>query len=160
MNKHFDWYYSVSHTTRKIRKGEAHGQDYFFVSDDDFQKMVGRNEFLEWAQVYQNRYGTSQQIIEDKLSSGQGVVVDVDTQGAQIIKQKMPEAILIFIKPPDVEELKKRLVSRGRDPETDIEKRLMQTQQELARMSAYDHVVVNDKLDRAVQEIISILNDK
>ena len=122
--------------------------------------MVGRNEFLEWAQVYQNRYGTSQQIIEDKLSSGQGVVVDVDTQGAQIIKQKMPEAILIFIKPPDVEELKKRLVSRGRDPETDIEKRLMQTQQELARMSAYDHVVVNDKLDRAVQEIISILNDK
>ena len=151
------WYYAVSHATRTKRENEVEGLDYLFISQEEFMTMVDQNEFLEWAKVYQNHYGTSKKVVKDRLDQGQSVIVDVDTQGALAIKKIMPEAILIFIKTKDIEELERRLKARGRDTEEEIQKRLEQTQEELKKVSKYDHSVINDDLNTTIEEIKNIL---
>ncbi len=155
--KKYDWYYSISHTTRKKRAFEKNGVDYFFVSCEEFTRMIQAYEFLEWAVVYENDYGTSQVKVEEALARGQSVVVDVDTQGALSIKKIMPQAVLIFIQPPQIEELKKRLTLRGGDSEEEIQKRMRQAEHEMQFQKQYDFVVVNDDLQKATQALDHIV---
>lgn len=153
-------FYSISHTTRPQRTGEINGKDYFFVSKDEFLQMIDQKLFIEWAQVYDQYYGTSKKLIQDELARGKSVIADMDTQGALHVKQTLPASILIFIKPPDVDELQKRLSKRGRDPGHEIEKRLEQAQSEMAFVDHYDHLIVNRDLEIAVQEIKKYIEER
>lgn len=153
----FGWYFSISHTTRAQRKNERDGYDYYFVDEASFKEMMSRGEFLEWAQVYGNFYGTSKKIIEQKLSEGCGVILDVDTQGAANIKKLMPQAVLIFIKTKTLDDLKMRLEKRGRDATEDISRRLKNAQTEMSHTGEYDHVICNDELIAALTEMRKII---
>ncbi|MBU0506460.1 MAG: guanylate kinase [bacterium] len=155
--KKLSLYYSISHTTRPKREKEIHGQDYFFTSQDIFKEMIQNKAFIEWAQVYENYYGTSKEIVDTKRAQGIGVIVDVDTQGALIIKKNMPDALLIFIKTPQASELRKRLLARGQDSKEEIEKRLQETKKELLMAKKYDHAVVNDDLNKAIETVMTII---
>lgn len=151
-------YLSVSSTTRKPREGEIHGQNYYFVSRDDFQKSIDNDDFLEWAEFGGNRYGTDKNRVCEMLEAGKNVLLEIEVQGAKQVKQKMPEAILIFILPPSKEEIEKRLRGRGTETEDAIQKRLQVIEFEMKESEHYDYKVVNDKIDRAVAEIFDIFN--
>lgn len=157
MAAEFGLYYSVSHTSRPQRENEVNGKDYFFVTRQEFENLQSQGEFLEWAQVYDNLYGTSKRIIEEKLGQGQGVIVDVDTQGADSIRNLMPHVVLIFIRTPHLEDLTERLKIRGRDSLDEIAKRMKNAESELSHIKEYDHVVVNDDFDRAASEVKAII---
>lgn len=154
-NRH-GWYYSISHTTRAQRKFEKDGQDYFFVSRVEFERMIAAGEFLEWALVFDNLYGTSREKVDEVLRQGRSVILDVDIQGALAIKKKMPEAILVFVQPPGITELKKRLTARGGDSEDEIQKRLSRAQTEMKFQEQYDFTIVNDDLKKATRELEKI----
>lgn len=160
MADEFDFYYSVSHTTRAKRPQEVDGQDYFFVSLEKFQNMIQSDEFLEWAKVYDNHYGTSKAVIEQHLALNQGVILDLDTQGASNIKRYYPEAVLIFLKTPNLDDLKKRLLTRGQDSSTEIKRRVDYAENELAKIGEYDHVILNDDLEKALEETRKIVGAK
>lgn len=157
MAEEFGWYFSISHTTRAQRKNEINGSDYFFVSVADFKNMMKRGEFFEWAEVYGNFYGTSKKIIEEKLKTGQGVILDVDTQGAANIKKLMPKAVLVFINITSLDELKSRLEKRGRDTKQEIERRLNNAREEMSHIKEYDAVICNDNLDAALDEMRKVI---
>ena len=124
ISKNKSVYLSVSVTTRPPRPGEVHGKNYFFISREEFQQMVTNDQLIEWAQVYDNFYGTPKEWVEEKLSNGEDVLLEIDIQGALQIKKKFPECVLIFIIPPSINELQARLVSRGTDGAEVIKKRL------------------------------------
>lgn len=149
--------YSISHTTRSPRKGEVDGKDYFFVSKERFLQMVEEGKFLEWEEILGNLYGTSRKFIEEALNRNQDVFMDIDVKGAQNIKNKFPKAILVFIKPPSLEELKRRLEKRGTEPEEVIRKRLSLAEEELKEADRFDYVVINEDLDQAINEIAGII---
>lgn len=149
--------YSISHTTRSPRKGEVDGKDYFFVSKERFLQMVEEGKFLEWEEILGNLYGTSREFIEEALNRNQDVFMDIDVKGAQNIKNKFPKAILVFIKPPSLEELKRRLEKRGTEPEEVIRKRLSLAEEELKEADRFDYVVINEDLDQAINEIAGII---
>lgn len=153
----FGFYYSVSHTTRPQREKEAQGVDYFFVSVDEFKKLIENDEFLEWAQVYDNYYGTSKRIIQEKLQQNIAVILDLDTQGATSIKSIFPNSVTIFIRTPSLQDLEDRLVKRGRDSQEEISKRVNYAKNENAKMDQYDYVVLNDDFDKAVDEVKEIV---
>lgn len=155
----FDFYYSISHTTRPQREQEVDGRDYFFVDLARFQQMIQAGDFLEWARVYDNFYGTSRLILEGKLAKGQGVILDVDTQGAANIKKAVPGAFLVFIDTPDLNELNKRLQDRRTDSSAEIQKRMASAEREIAHKAEYSRVIVNDKLDRALLEFKQIVRE-
>lgn len=157
LSNEFGLYYSVSHTTRAKRDREVYARDYYFVTAGEFKKMIAAGDFVEWAQVYNNYYGTSRRLIEQHLSQGRGVILDLDTQGATNIKKAFPEALLIFLKTPKLEDLRERLLKRGRDSAAEIERRLAYAQNELSQIGQYDHVIVNDDLDKAVDEARQIV---
>lgn len=148
--------FSVSHTTRKKRETEREGEDYYFVSKEEFQKMVERDLFIEWAVVHGHLYGTSRREIERK-SIQQNLLLDVDVQGAQQIKEKHKKAIFIFILPPRYDELKKRLKSRRQDSPKTIKKRLETAKKEIRSYPMFDYIIVNDKLEDAAEELKSIV---
>lgn len=150
---------SISYTTREPRPGEIEGVHYYFVDREKFEEMIKRDEFVEWAQVYGNYYGTSKSLINDIVESGKDVLLDIDTQGAKNIKKLFPESVLIFILPPSIEELKRRLKNRGELPET-MAKRLLKVGEEVSQYSFYDYLVVNDDLGRALEDIISIIRSE
>lgn len=156
--KAFGLYYSVSHTTRQRRDKEENGVDYFFVNAEEFQTLVSSGEFLEWARVYDNCYGTSKKIIEEKLKGGIGVILDVDTQGAANIKKLFPQAVSIFLNTPTLQDLENRLKKRGRDSVEEIDKRVAYAAGENAKMGQYDYVVLNDDFDRAIGEVSDIVS--
>lgn len=160
MADEFDLYYSVSHTTRAKRPQEVDGEDYFFVSLKKFQSMIQNDEFLEWAKVYDNHYGTSRAVIETHLALNQGVILDLDTQGASNIRRYYPEAVLIFLKTPNLDDLKKRLLTRGQDSSAEIKRRVDYAENELAKIGEYDHVILNDDLDRALEATRKIVGAK
>lgn len=142
--------FSVSYTTRPPRVGERHGIDYYFVSPDEFQGMVNRGEFAEWAQVHGNRYGTSRQVVDDALSSGRDVVFDVDWQGGRALAWQWPlDALRIFILPPDLASLEHRLRRRATDSEEVIRRRLRVAIEELGHHEEYEHRIVNDDIGPA-----------
>jgi guanylate kinase len=148
---------SVSYTTRPIRPGELHGKSYFFVSKEMFQKMVDANEFLEWANVHGNFYGTSKKFVEDSLSQGFNLLFDLDVQGTDSIKAYFKEkANAIFIAPPSVEELEKRLRHRGTETTQIINVRLLNARNELLRKNDYDFLVLNENIEIAYEKLSEI----
>ncbi|SQI47086.1 Guanylate kinase [Serratia plymuthica] len=153
----YDTQVSVSHTTRDSRPGEHHGEHYFFVSKDEFRRMIEQDAFLEHAEVFGNYYGTSRAAIEQVLSTGVDVFLDIDWQGAQQIRAKMPQARSIFILPPSKDELGRRLRGRGQDSEDVIAKRMAQAVAEMTHYAEYDYLIVNDDFDLALSDLKTII---
>ncbi|BDH43985.1 guanylate kinase [Salmonella enterica subsp. enterica serovar Choleraesuis] len=153
----YDTQVSVSHTTRGMRPGEAHGEHYFFVSREEFQTMIARDAFLEHAEVFGNYYGTSRETIEQVLATGVDIFLDIDWQGAAQIRQKMPEARSIFILPPSKLELDRRLRGRGQDSEEVIARRMEQAVAEMSHYAEYDYLIVNDDFDTALGDLKTII---
>lgn len=152
-----DIHFSVSFTTRSPRVGEADGVNYNFVTKEAFEGMIAREELLEYAQYVGNYYGTSLKVIEDKLNAGVDVLLEIDVQGAGIVRQKCPDAVLIFVSPPSFEELSRRLHGRATDDETVIQGRLERAMEEFKQMPQYDYLVINDSVRNATGEILAIL---
>jgi len=149
---------SISHTTRGARGQEKHGREYFFIGDAEFDTMVAAGDFLEWANVHGNRYGTSRQTIEERISSGGDIVLEIDWQGALQIKQIFTDAILIFVLPPSLEELRARLERRGEDSPEVIELRLHNAREELAQANHFDFVIINEIFERALFDLKAIVH--
>ena len=151
---------SVSATTRIPREGETHGKDYFFISDKEFNDLKEKEAFIESANVHGHQYGTLKTFVEEKLENNISVVLDIDVQGFSQISESIKDIISIFIIPPSLDELKKRLVLRGLDTEEVINKRLINAKKELKHAESFDHIVLNDDFNRAFNEITSIIFDK
>ena len=151
---------SVSTTTREPRAGEVNGRDYFFVKKEDFNRQKNENEFLEWAFVYGNFYGTSASLVKNSIERGEKVLLEIDWQGAFQIKQRYDRLMftLIFIVPPSLEILKERLQKRGQDKISVIEERLAAAREELAKSRDFDYVIINDNFETAVSELYRIVN--
>ena len=148
---------SISHTTRAMRSGEVHGSDYFFVSDEIFKSMITEKAFLEYAQVFDHFYGTSQQAVEENLNNGVDVILEIDWQGAQQIREMQPECWSIFILPPSIEVLQQRLRGRGQDSDTVIARRMADAVREMSHHDEFDYLVVNDDFNQALTELKSII---
>ena len=151
---------SVSHTTRAPRGQEKHGREYFFVSDAEFDAMVQAHAFVEWAHVHNHRYGTSRKAIEERMSQGADVILEIDYQGALQIKKIFANAVTIFILPPSWEELRSRLERRGEDTHEVIEVRLQNAAEEMAQTHQFDFVIINESFDRAVFDLKSIVHSQ
>ena len=149
--------FSTSVTTRKPRPGEVDGREYFFVDPDRFKEMVENDELLEHAEYVANSYGTPRAYVEEKLEAGLNVLLDIEVQGARQIHEKKPDAVMIFIVPPSLEELEKRLKGRGTDTERAIEARLIRARQEYQEADFYDYLIINDDADKAAQELSAII---
>jgi guanylate kinase len=145
--------FSVSATTRARRPGEREGRDYYFLTKDDFRRRIRTGEFLEWAKVYSQLYGTPKKPINKNLAKGLNVLLDIDMQGALSVKRKFPSAFLVFMLPPSLEHLRQRLIKRGKDSREVINKRMKQIEREMKYIPEYDFLVINDNLDRAVKAI-------
>ena len=151
---------SVSATTRKPRNGETDGIHYHFLSMDQFDEMIENDQFLEYATYAENKYGTPLPPIIEKTNRGIHIILEIEVQGFKQVKEKMPEAVSVFIVPPSMEELERRLRNRGTDDEETILKRLAIARSELLVSEEYDYIVVNDVVDRAAREIISIIDNE
>ena len=148
---------SVSFTTRKPRPGEENGRDYHFVGDEEFQHRLKQGEFLEWALVHGNRYGTSRLTVERECAAGNDVLLEIDWQGAAQIRKLQPDAVAIFILPPSIEALEKRLRGRGQDTPEVIARRVAAARGEISHVGEFDYVIINEEFNRAAQELISII---
>ena len=151
---------SVSFTTRKIRENEKEGLDYFFVGEKTFEDMIRNNDFLEHATVFGNFYGTERESVSQNLEKGINVILEIDWQGAQQIKSRMPECVMIFLIPPSREVLLSRLKNRGTDSDQEIQYRFNQAVLDLEQSNMFDHVLVNDQLDKVVSEISLCIDGK
>lgn len=149
--------FSISFTTRAPRPGEVDGKDYFFVSESKFDQMVERGEFVEWVEVYGRKYGTGRTWLESVLATGQDVLLDIETTGAQNLRKAIPDAHMIFILPPSKEDLEKRLRGRGKDSEEQIQMRLRHARHEMEQIPHYDYLVVNKNLEQAYRAFESII---
>ena len=149
--------FSISVTTRKARPGEQDGREYFFIDQQRFDEMVAADELLEHAVYVSNSYGTPRQYVEDKLAAGMNVILDIEVQGARQVNDKVKDAVKIFIIPPSLEELKRRLVNRGTDTPEAIEARLVRARQEYKEADFYDYIIVNDDLETAAEEFSAII---
>lgn len=149
--------FSTSVTTRKPRTGETDGKEYFFVELERFREMIENGELLEHAEYCANSYGTPKAYIEQKTAEGFNVLLDVEVQGARQINEKKPDAVKIFIIPPSIEELRKRLEKRGTDTQRAIEARLIRAEQEYAEADFYDYIIINDDADKAAKELSAII---
>lgn len=148
--------YSVSHTTRPPRPGEVHGKDYFFVTRQAFKDLVDHGLMLEWAQVHGNDYGTSRAFVEQTLEKGMNLILDIDVQGARQIMASGLDPVSVFILPPSMEILRHRLESRGTDSRQVIDLRLKNAAREMRNKDIYDHVIVNDRLEKAVGDLCAV----
>jgi guanylate kinase len=151
---------SISATTRKPREGEEDGRDYHFLTEDEFQRRVEAGDFLEYATYSGNRYGTLRSAVEDQLAGGRSVVLEIEVQGANQVRQAMPEAVQIFIAPPDPQVLRKRLELRGTDSPKEIEKRLRRAEVELEAQVDFPHVVLNDDVQEASSELDRLVRNE
>lgn len=149
---------SVSYTTRPPRPTEKHGFHYFFVSEREFLGMRDRAEFLEWAEVYGHLYGTARQLVEENLSRGRDVLLEIDVQGAREVKRKMPDSCLIFIEAPSFDALEQRLRKRRTEHEEEIERRKAAAYQELRQKRSFDGVVVNHLVDQTIEEVLQLID--
>jgi guanylate kinase len=149
---------SVSHTTRAPRGQELDGREYHFVSNEAFDAMIAADEFVEWANVHGNRYGTSRQAIAQRMAAGRDVVLEIDWQGALQIRQRFASAILVFVLPPSWDELRSRLTRRGEDSADVIELRLANARQELAQAKHFDYVIINEIFERALFDLKAIVH--
>lgn len=148
---------SISATTREPRSGEVSGRDYFFLSETEFRCLIEKDMLLEWAEVYGSMYGTPREFVLETLAGGRDVLLEIDVQGAQQVKSKMPEGVYIFISPPTMAELEARLRARGKDSAQSIERRTAACRDEMSFLPDYDYEVINDELDTAVSKVVSIV---
>lgn len=149
--------FSTSVTTRSPRPGEVDGREYFFVDFERFREMVEKDELLEHAEYVANRYGTPRSYVEKRLSEGMNVLLDIEVQGARQVRRRMPEAVLIFIAPPSMEELERRLRGRATDTESAIEGRLIRARQEYQEADFYDYLIINDDVEKAAAKLSAII---
>lgn len=149
--------FSVSYTTRPPREGEKNGQDYFFLDDEAFDRMVDQGGFVEWVQVYGNRYGTGKDWVQEQLKTGLDILLDIETIGAKNVRREIPDAIMVFLLPPDANALSQRLRGRGKDSESQIRMRLQYAKHEMEEVSHYDYLVVNDDLETAYRQLESVI---
>ena len=157
LNKNDQIKLSVSATTRKPRNGEVHGVNYFFIEKEEFTKMIENGEFLEYAQIYDNFYGTSKAAIIECLEKGQDVILEIEMQGARQIKEVYPEGVFIFVLPPSLEELKSRIVGRGTETQEEIEKRFSCAFEEINQIVNYDYFIVNEDIEKSVSDVEAII---
>ena len=150
---------SISHTTRPMRKGEEDGVDYYFVSPEEFERIKGQGGFLEHAEVFGNRYGTSRAEVERLQNEGLDVILEIDWQGAQLVRQKIPEAVGIFILPPSLAVLEARLRDRGTDNDDVISRRLDQARSDILHCKDFEHCVINDDFEEAVERLRSLIRN-
>ena len=148
---------SISSTTRAPRPGEIHGVTYYYTDKDSFKKMVDNNELLEWAEFAGNYYGTYIKTVEDALNNGQDLILEIEVQGASQVKEKIKEAVLIFIIPPSFEDLEKRLRGRNTETEEAILQRLAQVKNEYAQKEKFDYILINDKIENAIRGLEEIM---
>lgn len=149
--------YSISATTRRPREGELNGREYFFLSKEAFEELIQNDGLLEWAKVYDNYYGTPRKFVEDVLNSGDDCILEIDPQGAMQVKEHLPEAVLIFVAPPSLEELKKRITGRGTETIEEINKRMSCAVEEIGSMDKYDYVIINNMVSEAVEKMQAIM---
>jgi guanylate kinase len=148
---------SISYTTRQPRSGEVHGQDYFFVSHDEFRQMIADDAFAEWAEVHGNLYGTALKTLEEARKNGIDLVLDIDCQGARQLKEQFGGGSYIFILPPSMAELRRRLESRSSDAPEVIERRIRRAAEEIREVRWYDYIIINDQLEHAFEELSAIV---
>ena len=148
---------SISATTRSPREGEVDGREYFFVSKDEFEKMIAKGELIEYARYVENYYGTPRDYVEKKLEEGRDVILEIEIQGALNVKKMFPDTLLLFVTPPSAEELKRRLVGRGTETMDVIESRMNRACEEAEGMENYDYLIINDSLDKCVEEMHDII---
>ena len=148
--------FSVSYTTRPPRLGEADGRDYHFVTEDVFREKVQNGEFAEWAENYGHLYGTSRRVVEEIRSRGEDLILDVEPRGARALKELYPDGVFVFVLPPDLEELKKRLQKRGAEDDEIRERRFQKAKDEIKEVFWYDYIIVNDRLEIAVERLRAI----
>ncbi|MGE5257657.1 MAG: guanylate kinase [Hyphomicrobiales bacterium] len=160
LNRLPDLSYSVSYTTRLPRPGEVDGRDYAFISIAEFEEGIDAGRWAEWARVHGNYYGTSADVLNRAVAAGRDILLDIDVQGAQQIRSRFPRSVSIFIMPPSLDILAKRLQARGRDDPEDMALRLRNAREEMAQKEAYDHVIVNDRLETAVEELIAVIESR
>lgn len=153
MEKYHNYALSVSATTRQPRAGEVDGREYFFVSQEHFKSMVENEALIEYAQYVDNYYGTPKDYVEKQRADGRDVILEIEIQGALKIKKKFPDTLLLFITPPNANELKRRLISRGTESADVIEARLKRAAEEAVGIEAYDYIIINDKIDDCVEEL-------
>ncbi|MFF6950348.1 guanylate kinase [Streptomyces iakyrus] len=156
--EHSEVWLSVSATTRKPRPGEQHGVHYFFVSDDEMDKLIANGELLEWAEFAGNRYGTPRAAVQERLENGEPVLLEIDLQGARLVRESMPEAQLVFLAPPSWEELVRRLTGRGTEPPEVIERRLEAAKIELAAEPEFDTTLVNTSVEDVARELLALMD--
>ncbi len=157
MNMNIGIGYSVSYTTRKMRNGEINGRDYFFVSDEDFKTRIANNEFLEYAEVHGNYYGTSKAVVDSHIAKGKDVILEIDVQGAKIVLGKMPQAVSIFIMPPSFEALSYRLTNRATETREQLSLRLRNSFDEVLEYEDFEYVVINDEIAAATRRLETII---
>ena len=153
-----DAWVSVSVTTRAPRPAEVEGRDYFFATPEEFDRLAETGGLLEWAEVHGNRYGTPRAAVEEMISAGRQVILEIDPQGAFQVKSVLPDSVLVFIVPPSFEELERRLEGRGSETKAQLATRLATAKRELELVCEYDHVVQNDDVPRAVGELVAIID--
>jgi len=151
--------YSISTTTRPKRKDEIDGRDYFFVTEEEFKKLIKNHFFVEWQKVHNYYYGTSREFIEKTLNSGYNCLLDIDVKGGLKLKKEYPDGVFIFLAPPNWEELEKRLKKRGTESEKDLKVRLRNAKKEMRYKKHYNHIVINEKLDDTVNKIVEIIKN-
>ena len=151
---------SVSATTRSPREGEKDGRDYFFVTREEFSRMIRDDELLEYARYVDNYYGTPRKYVEGELEKGKDVILEIEIQGALSIKERYPDSLLIFVTPPSAKELKKRLTQRGTETEEKIRKRLKRAAEEAVGVENYDYILINDDLEEAVLRLHRLIQDQ
>lgn len=149
--------YSVSYTTRKPRPGEKNGKDYYFIKNEEFKKKIEKEQWAEWAKVHGNYYGTPAEFLDKGLALGFDILLEIDVQGAISILERYPESITIFIMPPSLKVLMKRLEKRGEDSKEAIEDRLLNAEKEIAQKNIYRHIIINDQLLKAIGELVSVI---
>lgn len=155
----YDYELSVSATTRQPREGEVHGREYFFLTREEFQRMIQEDEFVEWAEYVGNYYGTPKSYVEEKLRDGKDVILEIEIQGALKVREQFPDALLLFITPPSAEELCSRLMNRGTESKEKITQRLVRASEEAIYMDSYDYIIVNEKnqLEACVEKVNQII---
>jgi guanylate kinase len=157
LEKFPDIVYSISHTTRSPRKGEQNETDYYFITKQEFKEGIREKKWAEWAKVHGNYYGTSAEFINSRIDSGNDILLDIDVQGASRILEKYPETLTFFIMPPSLDILKERLEARGSESKEDIDRRIKNAAEEINKKNIYMHLIINDKLQVAVDELVSIV---
>ena len=150
---------SVSYTTRKARKGEINGENYHFVSKDTFAQMITNNDFVEYAEVFGNMYGTARSSINEKLSANIDIILEIDWQGARQVRKNMPDTVSIFILPPSKDALLERLKNRGQDDDEIISKRMENAEREMSHYEEFDYIIINEQFDFALIDLMNIIDD-